>query len=191
MLLFAFVVLSLIGDLGMLIAWKVFKRSNLWISHVLISVQTPVLLLAFAEWTRGSRLQRSFQIAAGLAVVAWLLLTIFLESATRFARFTGPLQSALFCAAAVGTLVQRGLATEGRLSRADWFWASAGVLLVYGLTAVYRPLLDLFTERGMTAIPAFTVLKALVVLQIVANLFYTRAFLSVQAESVRPIPATA
>jgi hypothetical protein len=190
-LLLSFVILSLIGDLAMLLAWKVFRRSNLWISHVLIALQTPVLLLAFAHWAPGPWLRRALRLAAALSVLAWLLLTVALEAPNRFARFTGPLQSALFCAAAIAILVQRGLASEGRLIHADWFWTSTGVLLVYGLTAVYRPLLDLFTERGVTAIPAFTVLKALVVLQFIANLFFTRAFLAAREETGRPIPAPA
>jgi len=188
-LLLLFVSLSLIGDVGMLLASTIFRRSNLWISHILISLQTPLLILAFAYWARGTWLQKVLRLAALFAVVVWLLLTVFLESPSRFARFTGPLQSVLFCAAAIGILVQRGLGTEARLHRTDWFWAATGVLLVYGLTAVYRPLLDLFTERGLTAIPAWTVLKALAVLQIVANLFYTRALLVGAEQSPRPLPA--
>jgi len=191
MLIVAFVALSLVGDVAMLLVWKVFRTSNLWISHVLIAIQTPVLLLAFAEWARGKSFQKILQITAFLAVVAWLVLTVFLESPNRFARFTGPLQAALFCSVAIGILVQRGMAAETPLVSNDWFWVATGVLLVYGLTAVYRPLLDLFTERGLTAIPAWTVLKVLGVLQIVANLFYTRALLSGREGSVRPVPAPA
>jgi hypothetical protein len=190
-LLVSFVLLSFVGDVAMLLVWKVFRRSNLWISHVLIALQTPVLLLAFTEWARGSWLHRVLRVSAVLAVVAWLLLTLLLESPSRFARFTGPLQAALFCFAAIGVLVQRGLGSEGRLSSTDWFWAAAAVLLVYGLTAVYRPLLDLFTTRGITTIPAWTVLKSLMVLQVIANLMFTRSLFCSREPAVAPIPVPA
>jgi hypothetical protein len=175
----------------MLVLGRHLRRNNLWISHLLIPVQTPVLLLAFREWVQPSRLARGLRIAAVFAVIGWLVVTLVIESPTRFARVTGPLQAALFCVAAAGTLVVRGLSADAPIARTDWFWASLGVLLVYGLTAVYRPLLDLFTQGGISAIPAWTVLKALGILQVIANLFFALALILGSERQLHRIPAPA
>jgi len=177
-LIVLFIALSLLGDVGMLLLGRAgLRRNNLWISHLLIALQTPVILLAFSYWARLTWLRTAMRLGAGFSVMGWLLITITLESSDRFARFTAPLQAALFCSAAVAILLQRGLGADGPLSREGWFWSALAVLLLYGLTAVYRPLLDLFTTRGITTIPAWTVLKALMVLQVAANLMFTRSLL--------------
>jgi hypothetical protein len=190
-LLLAFIVLSLVGDVVMYVLGRgVLRRNNLWVSHVLIAIQTPILLLAFRKWIP-PRFARMVAGVAVAAVAAWFVLTLAMESPTRFARVTGPLQAGLFCVVAATTLVLRALSEEGRPTRSDWFWASIAVLLVYGLTAVHRPLLDLSTERGVTAIPAWTVLKALTVLQVIANFLFAYALAMRNGTTSRPIPAPA
>jgi hypothetical protein len=189
-LLVAFIAISFVGDATMFLLGRVLQKNNLWVSHVLIAVQTPILLLALSKWMPG-RLSRTFRIAALGAVLAWVVLTFSLESPTRFARVTGPLQAALFCLAAAGVLISRGLSAEGSLIRSDWFWVALGVLVLYGLTAVHRPLLDLFITRGVSAIPAWTILKALMVLQVITNLIFANALLLQSAPYPRRIPAPA
>jgi hypothetical protein len=190
LLLMAFISLSLVGDVTMYVLGRVLKRNNLWVSHLLIGIQTPVLLLAFSEWLP-ARSARTLRLGALAAFGAWLILTLAVETPGRFARVTGPLQSAIFCLYAVSVLITRGLSAEGRMMRSDWFWVSSAVLLVYGLTAVHRPLLDLFTAGGVEAIPGWTVLKALGVLQIIANVMFARG-LSLPSTAVhRQIPVLA
>jgi len=190
-LLVLFISVSFAGDAGMILLGRVLRVNNLWIQHVTILVQTPILLLAFAAWAESPSIHRLLRISAVAAVVAWFVVFLDFESLTRFARFTGTLEAALFCVGAVAVLIDRGLNAGDQVFRSDWFWVAIGVLLVHGLTAVHRPLLDLFTEHGMTAIPAWTVLKALVVLQVVGNLLFTRALLCARCESARPLPAPA
>jgi len=189
-MLMLFIVLSLAGDVAMFVLGRVFRRNNLWVSHLLIGMQTPILLLALSEWMpKGST--KTLRLGALAAFGAWIVLTAFIESPERFARVTGPLQAAVFCLYAIAVLIGRGLTSEGTMLRSDWFWVSSGVLLLYGLTAVHRPLLDLFTSGGVQGIPAWTVLKALMVLQVVANLMFARA-LSLPANPIpRPLPAVA
>lgn len=189
-LLCAFIALSFAGDVVQFVFARM-SRNNQWVSHLLIAVQTPVLLLAFADWAGASRLRRILIVTAVAAVGGWLVLTLAFESSTRFARVTGPIQAALFCVAAIAVLVRRGLAADAPLVTADWFWVGIAVLGLYGLTAVYRPLLDLFTARGVTAIPAWTVLKALVLLQVTANLLYARGLYVAGRFPVRTAPAPA
>ncbi len=190
-LIAAVVALSLAGDMVMFVLGRIYRVNNLWVSHLLIGLQTPILLLALREWAGHDRLRRILTISAVVAVAGWLNLTLTIESPDRFARVTGPLQAGVLCLAAVTVLVNRGLSGEGALSRAPWFWVCLAILLVYGLTSVHRPLLDLFTTRGVTSIPAFTVLKALAVLQVIANLMYTRAFLLGRSGVPTPAPAPA
>lgn len=190
-LLAAVVALSLAGDAVMFVIGRIYRVNNLWVSHLLIGLQTPLLLLALREWAGNDQLRRFLTIGAIVAVAGWLNLTVTIESPDRFARVTGPLQAGLLCLAAITVLANRGLSGEGALGRASWFWVCLAILLVYGLTAVHRPLLDLFTARGVTSIPAFTVLKALAVLQVIANLMYARAFLLGRSAEATPAPAPA
>jgi hypothetical protein len=191
-LVVVFIMLSLLGDLGMMLLGRLgLRRNNLWVSHLLLALQTPVILLAFSYWARQAWLRKAMRLTALFSVAGWLLITLTLESSDRFARFTAPLQAALFCSAAIAILIQRGLGAEGPLSREGWFWTALAVLLLYGLTAVYRPLLDLFTTRDVTVIPAWTVLKALMVLQVIANLMFTRSLIYSRANSAIPVPAPA
>ena len=190
-LLLLFIVLSLASDLGMILIGRVLRINNLWIQHLAILVQTPILLLAFASWARSASIQRALRVSAYVAVIVLLLITIVFESLTRFPRFTGTLEAALFCLAAIAVLIDRGLTAEAQVTRSDWFWVALGILLVHGLTAVHRPLLDLFTARGITTIPAWTVLKVLGVLQIIANLMFARAFFCMRREHGLPVPAPA
>jgi hypothetical protein len=76
-------------------------------------------------------------------------------------------------------------------ARADWFWISLGVLILYSVTAVYQPLLDLFTTRGVTAIPIWTVLKALTVLTVLANVLFARGISLSAPIATRLSPAPA
>jgi hypothetical protein len=63
--------------------------------------------------------------------------------------------------------------------------------VLYGLTAVHRPLLDLFITRGVSAIPAWTILKALMVLQVITNLVFANALLLQTAPVPRRVAAPA
>lgn len=190
-LVVVFVGVALAADVGQLIIGRVFRMNNLWIGHAMIAIQTPLLLMAFADWADSAALRRGIRMAALLSVAGWIILTLAIETPGRFARVTAPLQAALFCIAASIVLIRRGLSTELSPSRADWFWISIGVLMLYGATAVYQPLLDLFTTRGITAIPAWTVLKALTVLTVLANILYARGVslsAPLPSQSV-PVPA--
>jgi hypothetical protein len=174
-LLLAFVLLSLMGDISQFVIGRLLRQNNLWIPHVLGLTQTPVLLWAFAEWSGLGRTGRALRVAAIIAVAVSVVLIIAVDSPSRFARVTGPLQAALLSVAAILVLVRSGLATEDPILRADWFWASLGVLVLYSLAALYPPLLDLFTEKGISAIPGWTVMKAFAVLTIISNLLFARA----------------
>jgi hypothetical protein len=190
-LLIVVILLSVAGDLVMFRLGRVLRMNNLWVSHLLIGLQTPLLVLVLREWATHDRLRRALGIGSVVAAIGWLVVTISIESPDRFARVTGPLQAALLCLAAIAILVNRGLASEGALTRANWFWVCLGVLLLYGLTAVYRPLLDLFASRGVASIPGFTVLKALASLQVLTNLLYARALFLGTAVNRRAVPAPA
>lgn len=190
-LLVLFVGLSIAGEIAQYIVGRVYGQNNQWVSHLLIGAQTPVLVLAFAEWAGSPRLRRTLRVTAVIAPFVWIVLTLAFESLTRFARVTGPLQAALFCLVAATVLIRRALAAEAPLALSDWFFVCLGVLLVYSLTAVYRPLLDLFTAKGVTTIPALTVMKTLVTVQTIANLLYTRALYVAGRTRPHAVPAVA
>jgi hypothetical protein len=190
-LIVVFVAISVVVDLGQLVLGPVFSINNLWIGHASIAVQTPLLLFAFSEWGDSTSIRRGIRIAAVVSLVGWVLLTIAVETPNRYARVTGPLQAAVFCLAASIVLIRRGLSSELPPSRADWFWVSLGILVLYSVTAVYQPLLDLFTTKGITAIPAWTVLKSMTVLTVLANLMYARGLHISGAIPLRPVPAPA
>lgn len=189
-LLVGFVGLSIAGDVTQ---WVTAKNglNNQWVAHLLIGVQTPVLVLAFAEWADHPRLRRTLRSTALAAPVVWAVLTLAFESLTRFARVTGPLQAGLFCLVAALVLFRRALASEVPLSRSDWFFVCLGVLLVYSITAVARPLLDLFTAKGETVIPGISVWKTFMVLQTIANFLYARALYLAGRPYARAAPAVA
>jgi hypothetical protein len=190
-LLLIFVALSLIGDVSQFVFGTILHWNNLWIPHLLGLIQTPILLFAFADWSGQGKTGRGLRIAAIVAVVVSIVLILAVDTPARFARVSGPLQSGLLSVAAILVLVKRGLASEQPIVRADWFWTSVGVLVLYSLTALYPPLLDLFTEKGVSEIPALTVMKAFAILTIISNLFFARAIVVSAPVPSRAVPAPA
>jgi magnesium-transporting ATPase (P-type) len=179
------------GDISQVVFGPMRQQNNLWVSHVLGLTQTPVLLWAFAEWSGQGKTGRGLRIAAVIAVAVSTVLILAVDSPDRFARVSGPLQAALLSVAAILVLVRRGLASEQPLLRADWFWASVGVLVLYSLTALYPPLLDLFTAKEISAIPGWAVMKGFAVLTIISNLLFARAIVVSAPVPSRAVPAPA
>lgn len=190
-LLLIFVALSLIGDVSQFVFGAILHWNNLWIPHLLGLIQTPILLFAFAEWSGQGKTGRGLRIAAFVGVVVSIVLIFAVDTPARFARVSGPLQAGLLSVAAILVLVRRGLASEQPLLRADWFWASVGVLVLYSLTALYPPLLDLFTAKEISAIPGWAVMKGFAVLTIISNLLFARAIVVSAPVPSRaaPVPA--
>jgi len=123
---------------------------NVWLNNVLMPVYTGLYLWAFSLWQGGPVSRLAMRIAIPLFILVWFILTAFVDGITHFSRFAGPIQSLLMVSVAAYTLISVSARSADAVWRHDWFWISAGVLLTFGTSTVFQPIVG----RLATAHPA-------------------------------------
>ncbi len=109
-----------------------------------------VLALAgFAAW-QPRRWQRLAMLGAlGAYVVTWGVAQYLQGTTADFSLISGPAQIIFVTAAAGFTLVTRVQVTYERWTAEFWFWLCTGLMVIYGATVVFEPLMaNLFGDRN-------------------------------------------
>jgi len=133
---------------------------TLWIIHTGLPVITALVLWSLSYLQLRAVPRDAMRIAAGLYLVAWLVMTGLVEDLSQFSRFTAPLQSLAILMAAAYTLVSR-LRMSSAPVAAPWFWISIGWLLYFGSGAVLDPVSEmLLTTNAMDYLRATFYVKA-------------------------------
>lgn len=172
---------SAAGDFGQLLLGAR-GINNLWLSYLL----TPVMGAAFLwglSWLQPGLVGRlALRIAVPGYLIVWYALAFTAEDLTTFSRFVYPVHSLLILAAALWTMIRRGLdPKEVPLLRADWFWIAGGLGLYAAATAAIEPLLaGMMQKRVDLVILAYQVRAGC----------YLLAFLAITLGILCPRPTT-
>jgi hypothetical protein len=162
---------GLIAVLAAMIGVEVARQlgHNLIVGYISTPLTAGAFLLAMAEWQVSYVERLTVRFGAGLFVIMYGLLVIFLEDIAHLGQFSQALYSLVLLVAALWTLGRRTLIQDETFAlETDWFWAAFGLAIYGAATAVTaaignillaRHRLDLFVEawnvRGALVILAF------------------------------------
>ncbi len=139
--------------------WLVFAgRSNRLLNEGSVLCETLLLLVAMAWWQpTDRRRQVSWLIAAGF-VLAWIAAQVIQGRAAEFSFLSVPIAGLVKVGAAGYTLLGRVQSTEGRWTDHLWFWATSGIMIMYGTEVILAPTwAQVFGVRDDLAFAAFVV----------------------------------
>ncbi|MBX3147325.1 MAG: hypothetical protein KF785_11220 [Gemmatimonadales bacterium] len=112
-------------------------------------VATILALLGFAAWQPKRWQRQVVLVAIGAYVVTWGVAQYLQGVAADFSLVSGPAQILFVTAASGFTLVTRVQVTYERWTSEFWFWLCTGMMVIYGATVVFEPLLaNLFGDRN-------------------------------------------
>jgi hypothetical protein len=115
-------------------------QRNIWLSYVVTPAGTALALWALSFWQERELPRLTLRFAIAPFLVAWVALLLAVESTSDFSRVAEPMANLVGLSAAAVTLLARSHAARGSLARQDWFWASAGMALYFGVTVTIGPL---------------------------------------------------
>ena len=145
-------------------------RPNLWVSHLVIPIETMLIVLAFSAWQVDRRVGLVLRRGAALMLLFWLPPLAGWEPLDAFSIGTDSLQAILCLAVAAYTVVRRYLDLHGPAVEHPWFWIGAGVMLYFATFALMSPLNNyLMKHSPETAIAVLTVRGGF---QVFANVLY-------------------
>ena len=129
--------------------------NNLWVSYL----TTPLLgagLLWGLAWLQPEGVSRlAIRLSVPAYVVVAYLLALTVERLDSFSRWVFPLHSLLVMAAALWTLLNRGLRPQMRpLFRTDWLWMAGGLALYGAATLLLEPVLVVFMRSRLDLVLA-------------------------------------
>lgn len=114
-------------------------KNNHWLGYLLLPVAGALLLWGLSCWQRSALASLAMRLAIPLLLVTWAGLVLRFEDTRTFSLVAEPFAGLLIMAAAIYTLVSRGINERGRFGAQDWFWISAGLVLYAGLTVALPP----------------------------------------------------
>lgn len=138
--------------------WQVFAgRSNRLINEASILCETILLLVALAWWQpTASRRRVVWWIVAGYAL-AWLAAQQVQGLEAKFGYLSYPIASLVKVAAAGYTLLGLVQSTDARWTDHLWFWATSGIIVMYGTQVILTPLWAEVSGRRDLEVAAFAV----------------------------------
>ncbi len=139
--------------------WLVFAgRSNRPLNEASILSETVLIIAAFAWWQPTEHRRRVvWWIELGF-VAGWLGAQWIQGRSADFSFISVPIAGLVKVGAAGYTLVGRVQSTEGRWTDHLWFWATSGVMVIYGTGVILDPLwAQVFGVRDDLGLAAFVV----------------------------------
>jgi hypothetical protein len=146
------------------------NRPNLWIAHVVVPVETVILLRVFAEWQMGPRMATGLRWASWPMLLFWIPAIVGWEPKTGFAIGSESIQAIICLAVAAYTTVSRQQQDVSRAVEEPWFWIGTGVMLYFATFALLSPLAGYLLKLGSTTV--FGVLGGRAAFQVLANLLF-------------------
>lgn len=133
-------------------------RSNRLLNEASLLSETVLIIAAFAWWQPTEHRRRVVWGILGGFVVAWLAAQWIQGRSAEFSYVSVPIAGLVKVGAAGYTLVGRVQSTEGRWTDHLWFWATSGVMVIYGTGVILDPLwAQVFGVRDDLGLAAFVV----------------------------------
>ena len=119
-------------------------RNNHWLGYVGLPAGSALMLWALGEWQTRDVARLTIRLAIPVAILVWIVLVLAVENTSTFSTAAEPLLSVLGLAAAAWTLVNRSMnEADSGLAAQDWFWACAGLCLLFASESTLGPLASL------------------------------------------------
>ena len=133
-------------------------RSNRLLNEFSMLAETVLIVAAFAWWQPTEHRRRVvWWIEAGF-IVAWLGAQWIQGWSAEFSYISVPIAGLVKVGAAGYTLLGRVQSTEGRWTDHLWFWATSGIMVIYGTEVILDPLwVQVFGIRDDLGLAAFVV----------------------------------
>jgi hypothetical protein len=145
-------------------------HSNLWLSHLIVPIETLLIVLAFAAWQVDRRMQLVLQRGAPLMLLFWVPTLVGWEPLDDFSIGTDSIQGIICVAVAAYTVVRRSFDDGGPGFQQDWFWIGGGVMLYFATYSLISPLNNyLMKYSPETALAVVAVRGGF---QVLANVLY-------------------
>jgi hypothetical protein len=147
-----------------------FGKTNIWVPHLGVPVQTMIIVFAFAAWQVDHATRGFLQRVAPAMLLFWVPPLVGWEPLNAYSVGTEWIQAIICVAIAAYTLVRRFFEDSGPAVEHAWFWIGAGVMLYYATFALFMPLIGYFVRISMgTAVAMLTVHGGF---QVFANILY-------------------
>ncbi len=122
--------------------------SNLLVINLATPVGGALVLWALSLMQRGDVARLTYRLGIVPFLAVWAVLTWAFDEAQRFSSVADPMAALVALAAAAYTLLSRSVGHDGPLTRADWFWISAGLCLYFGAASALMPLSALLVREA-------------------------------------------
>jgi hypothetical protein len=164
-----YLLLEFLTEVGCFVLGRL-RENNLWVTHLMVPIETGLILLAFSHWQVDRRIGLVLRRGAPLMLLFWVPPIIGWEPMNGFSIGTDSIQAILCVAVAAYTVVRLSLDTSGPSVEYDWFWIGCGVMLYFATYALISPLESYLTAHSpATAIAALSVRGGF---QVIANALY-------------------
>ncbi len=133
-------------------------RSNRLLNEVALLAETTLMLIAFGWWQPTPPRRRVIWWTLAGFLASWLAAQAIQGRTADFSFVSIPVAGLVKVGAAGFTLVGLIQSTAGRWTDHLWFWASLGVMVIYGTEVILDPLwLQAFGVRDDLSVAAFAV----------------------------------
>lgn len=116
------------------------RINNHFLSYAEISLQGPVALWALSLWQTKPVARLTLRLIIPPFLIAWVLLTLFVEDTTNFSPIAEPVYCMLALGAALYTLLSRSAQESEPLLQQAWFWICTGMAVHFVGLIVITPL---------------------------------------------------
>jgi hypothetical protein len=144
---------------------------NHFISSIILPVQAWQILWALSLWQRSATARLTMRLCIPPLVVAIIVLTLTVEDYHTYSTVAEPVYSMVALGCAVFTILSLSAHEEESLLHRAWFWVCAGLILHFGVLAIWTPLAkallnDLATFRQAAIIRTWINVIALLLITI-------------------------
>ncbi len=139
--------------------WLVFAgRSNRLLNEGSMFFETVLLIVALASWQPSPSRRRVVWWIAAVFAGAWVAAQWIQGWGAEFSYLSFPVAGLVKVGAAGYTLLGGVQSTDGRWTDHLWFWATSGIMVIYGTEVILAPLwAQVFGVRNDLALAAFAV----------------------------------
>jgi hypothetical protein len=146
------------------------RQNNLWVTHLMVPVETMLIVLAISHWQVDRRMGLVLHRGAPLMLLFWLPPIIGWEPMNDFSIGTDSIQAILCVAIAAYTVVRLSFDFSGPIVDYEWFWIGGGVMLYFATYALISPLEGYLIKHSPAT--ALAVLSVRGGFQVIANVLY-------------------
>ncbi len=163
------------------IALALTSTRNLWVSQGWVPVQFALVMYPLAIWQPVRGLRRAVLLSIPLYIVAWGGVLAWLGDMTAMSTYMRPVAGILLIGVSIVLLVRILFDERHPAVEQAQFWTATATLMYFGGTIVFYAMVPLLLTLPLQQMRIAWSSQS--VLNVIANLFYAKAFLCVDRRS--------